>query len=131
MNVIAWLDFKLTYYDSTVHRFNHYTMRTPPANYYYFKYSDYWPHLYCYKHNILADMTFFRCFMSNSGVHTESRTEFFIWTTRVDYSNSLNHDRVQVLSYSQYSLLALAVVGIEPATSRWYIYFLLAYAHII
>ena len=30
VNIIARLEFKLTYYDSTVPRFNHYTMRTPP-----------------------------------------------------------------------------------------------------
>ena len=29
MNVIARLEFELAYYDSAVHRFNHYTMRTP------------------------------------------------------------------------------------------------------
>ena len=32
MNVIAQLEFKLAYYDSTVHRFNHYTTRTPPQH---------------------------------------------------------------------------------------------------
>ena len=30
MNVIARLEYELTYYDSAVHRFNHYTTRTPP-----------------------------------------------------------------------------------------------------
>ena len=30
MNVIAWLEYELAYYDSAVHRFNHYTTRTPP-----------------------------------------------------------------------------------------------------
>ena len=39
---------------------------------------------------------------------------------RVDWSNSLNLDRIQVLSYSKYSLLFLPVVEIEPATSRWF-----------
>ena len=29
MNVIARLEFELAYYDSAVHRFNHYTTRTP------------------------------------------------------------------------------------------------------
>ena len=32
MNVIARLDFELAYYDSPVHRFNHYTTRTPIRN---------------------------------------------------------------------------------------------------
>ena len=31
MNIIARLEYKLAYCDSTVHRFNHYTTRTPPA----------------------------------------------------------------------------------------------------
>ena len=29
VNVIARLEYELTYYDSAVHRFNHYTTRTP------------------------------------------------------------------------------------------------------
>ena len=29
MNAIAWLEYELTYYDSAVHRFKHYTTRTP------------------------------------------------------------------------------------------------------
>ena len=31
MNVIARLEYELAYYDSAVHRFNHYTTRTPMA----------------------------------------------------------------------------------------------------
>ena len=31
MNVIAWLEYELAYYDSAIHRFNHYTTRTPPV----------------------------------------------------------------------------------------------------
>ena len=30
VNVIARLEFELAYYDFAVHRFNHYTTRTPP-----------------------------------------------------------------------------------------------------
>ena len=58
--------------------------------------------------------------MSNLEVRTESETELFIWTTKVDCSNSVNHDRVQVLRYNKYCLLVLPVVGIEPSTSRWF-----------
>ena len=47
----------------------------------------------------------------------ESWIELFIWTTGVECSNSVNHDWIQVLSYSKYSLLVLPVVGIEPATT--------------
>ena len=32
MNVIAWLEYELAYYDSAVHRFNRYTTRTPKLN---------------------------------------------------------------------------------------------------
>ena len=31
VNVIAQLEYELTYYDSTVHRFNYYTTRSPPT----------------------------------------------------------------------------------------------------
>ena len=31
VNVIARLEYELAYYDSAVHRFNHYTTRTPPV----------------------------------------------------------------------------------------------------
>ena len=30
VNVIARLEYELAYYDSAVHRFNHYTTKTPP-----------------------------------------------------------------------------------------------------
>ena len=53
----------------------------------YLECSDYWSHLHRYIHNVSA---FFRCFMSHSGVHTESRTEPFIWITGIDCSNSVN-----------------------------------------
>ena len=32
VNVIARLEYKLAYYDSAVHRFNHYATRTPPRS---------------------------------------------------------------------------------------------------
>ena len=32
-NVIAQLEYELTYYDFVVHRFNHYTTRTPTTKY--------------------------------------------------------------------------------------------------
>ena len=34
MNVIARREYELAYYESSVHRFNHYTTRTPPLWYY-------------------------------------------------------------------------------------------------
>ena len=63
---------------------------------------------------------FFRCFMPNSSVHTEFQTEPLFLTTGVDCSNSVNHDRVQVLSYGKRSFLVLPVVGIEPVSSCWF-----------
>ena len=69
---------------------------------------------------MMCPSAFIKGFLSNFGFHTESRTEHFIWITGVDSSNSVNHDQVQVLSFSKYSLLFLPVVGIEPATSRWF-----------
>ena len=55
----------------------------------------------------------FRCLMLNLGVNTKSTTEPFISNTGVECSNSVNHDRVQVLSYNKYSLLVLSVWRIE------------------
>ena len=90
-------------------------------NCYYLEYSYFWLHSYFYSPD---DMWFgfiqFSCFMSNSRVHKESQTEPIIWTTWVESSNSINHDRVQVSSYSYYFLLFLSVLGIEPATSKWF-----------
>ena len=57
---------------------------------------------------------FSRCFVSNLGVHSESWSESFTATIRVDWSNSVNHDWVQVLNSF------LPVTGIEPASSRWF-----------
>ena len=61
----------------------------------------------------LISPTAFLCFMRNSGVHTEFRTDPFIWTPMVDCS-TVNPDRVQMLTYCKYSLLVLSVDGIEP-----------------
>ena len=52
--------------------------------------------------------------VQDSGVHTESQSELFIWTTGLDCFNSVNYDWVQVFSYRKYSLLFLPIVGIEP-----------------
>ena len=53
----------------------------------------------------ICPSAFFRCFMSNSGVYTESRTEPMNWTTGVNCSNSVNHGRALVLSHSKYSFV--------------------------
>ena len=57
---------------------------------------------------------FFRC-LSNSGTFTELRTTSFIETTGVTCSDSVCHNRVQVLSIPVYYS---PVVRIEPATFR-------------
>ena len=65
-------------------------------------------------------LIFIRCFMSNSEIYPKSRTEPFIWTTMVDCPNLINHDRIQVFSYSKCCLLTLdqAVYQILPETER-------------
>ena len=83
-------------------------------------YVDYWPHL-SLRFWLICPLAFFKCFMFNLWVHTESWTECYIWTTGVDCFNSVNNDQVQVFSYSKYSVLLFRpVVGFEPATSRWF-----------
>ena len=42
MNVITRLEYELAYYDSAVHRFNHYTTRTPPPAYEYSYFKGTW-----------------------------------------------------------------------------------------
>ena len=68
----------------------------------------------------ICTLAFFKCFMSDTGVHTEFRTEHFIWITGVVCSNSVNHGRIKVLCYSKYSSSFFHVVGTEPATSKWF-----------
>ena len=41
---------------------------------------------------LIYPLAFFRCFMLNSGAYTEPQTEIFIQSTRVNCSNSINHD---------------------------------------
>ena len=94
---------------------------------YYLEYSDYRPHLYCYTHSILVNdisFNFLQVFYVEL-VNPQPDGLTFMWTcestTRwVDFSNSVNHDRVKVLSYNKYSLLFLPVVGVEPAISWWF-----------
>ena len=50
----------------------------------------------------ICPSAFFRCFRSNSGVHTVSQTEPFISTTGIDYSNPVNLGQAQVFRYSKY-----------------------------
>ena len=48
MNVTARLEYELANYDSAVHRFNHYTTRTPPLNFQ----SVFWVYIRVNRHNI-------------------------------------------------------------------------------
>ena len=70
-------------------------------DFYHKGFSDYCLHLYCYFHNVSADMSsgFFRCW-SNSGTFTELQTTFFIESTGVACSDSISHNRVQALGIS-------------------------------
>ena len=63
--------------------------------------------------------------MSNSRVHTELQIEPFIQSTGVDCFNSINHDRVQVLSYGLRSLLVELRLNLQPpddSTPKCFIY---------
>ena len=61
----------------------------------------------------ICPSAFLRCFMLNYRAHRESWTKPFIWTTGVDCSNSVNHDQVQVFSYSKYSLYSYLLLGLN------------------
>ena len=67
------------------------------------------------KFRLICPPAFFRC-LSNSGTFTVLRTTSFIETTGVACSDSICHNRVQVLSTPVYYS---PVVRIEPATFRW------------
>ena len=71
---------------------------------YYLEYLDYLPHLYCYTHNVSADMSFglLQVF------HVELRSPY--WISNRDW---LFQFWVQILSYSKYSLLFSPVVEID------------------
>ena len=60
MNVIARLEYELAYYDSAVHRFNHYTTRTPVDM------MTWWWWWWCQEHQRQLVMTI--TFMSFTGV---------------------------------------------------------------
>ena len=47
-------------------------------NFYHLEYSNNWPHLHCYTHNVLVDMFFFRCFVLTLRAYIEPWTEPFI-----------------------------------------------------
>ena len=69
-------------------------------NCHYLEYSDYCPNLYHYTmFRQICPSAFFMCFMSNLEVQTESLNENYIWTI-VNQSNSGNHGKMLVISYS-------------------------------
>ena len=68
VNVIARLEYELASYDSAVHRFNHYTTRTPPA--YRYRYSIYtykyaYLHTHTHTHTCYANMTIQHTYRGN------------------------------------------------------------------
>ena len=74
---------------------------------YYLKYLNYWSNLYWYTPNVSTDLPFGLlqvCYGILSSPYRISNWMLF-WATEVDSSNSVNHNRVQALSYSKYSLL--------------------------
>ena len=65
---------------------------------------------------LIHSSAFFSCIMLNLGVYTELRTEVFVKSIRVNCSNSINHDWVQVLSYIKVKTkLATIVEGNQKA----------------
>ena len=75
VNVIARLEYKLAYYNSTVHRFNSYTMRTPPEQQWYYlthSWEDKGVHTFpkgiCPKVNVIARLEYKLAYY-NSTVH--------------------------------------------------------------
>ena len=65
-------------------------------------------------------LAFFGCFMSSSRANTEPWPEPFIQPKGLGSSNSVNHERVQMLSSSNYSQLILPLAEIGPATTWWF-----------
>ena len=63
-------------------------------------FSDYCLHFYCNIHNDSVPPAFFRCFLSNLGASAELRTTSFIQSTCFSCTDSVNSNRVLVLSIS-------------------------------
>ena len=62
---------------------------------------------------LMYPLTFIRYFMLKLLAYMELKTKPFIQSTGVDYCISVNHVRVQVLSYSKYSLLIYLLSGLN------------------
>ena len=84
-------------------------------HFYHLEYSVYC--LHCYLHNVSGDAPFSRCFKSNSGAHTEHRTEQIILPTWVD-CNMLTMNGYE--GKVRVSYCHVSTAGIEPATCRWF-----------
>ena len=69
------------------------------VNFYHEGFSDYCLHLYCYFHNISADMSlgFLQVFVELGNLHGTSNY-VFIESTGMACSDSVSHNSVQVLS---------------------------------
>ena len=66
-------------------------------DYYFLEYKDYCSHLYCYNHNISADMSF--DLLQVFHVKLGSPHRILNWTLYLNHrSGYVNHDWVQVLS---------------------------------
>ena len=65
MNLIARLEYELAYYDSAVHRFNHYTTRTPPT-------FELWGRPFC----LSLLVSFFWCCYERNSIHTAPLSHF-------------------------------------------------------
>ena len=77
-------------------------------NFYKLDYSDYYVYLYCYIDNVSDNMAFIlQVFHVQLGslLRTSNRTLYLIHRSR--FSNSINHDRMQKISYNRNFLLFL------------------------
>ena len=97
-----------------------FSFMSPSLFFYHLEYLNYCLHLQCYTHNVSADASFFKYFLSNSGAYTKPRTEPFYlihWVESVLILWTINKYKcwtiVNILCY-------LPGVRIEPATSWWF-----------
>ena len=90
MNIIAQLEYELAYYDSAVHRFNHYTTRTPHYSYgtfFFWVFHTNFQVVNFLKANHLRSSELFYVFMHISAVLWSVQFQFFLWflTTRFSF----------------------------------------------
>ena len=69
---------------------------------------------------LMHSLGFFRCFCQTWVPTWNFELKPFTSSMGVDCYNSVNHNQVEVLNHSKYSLLFLPEIRIEPATTSWF-----------